>query len=56
MPEKLDYKKIFTLGTIFIGAGVALFVTVRAAGIALFFVGGLCLFVGGRHHDEWHQK
>ncbi|MFH1047470.1 MAG: hypothetical protein V1738_04160 [Patescibacteria group bacterium] len=47
-----DYKKKFIMGTIFMGAGVALAVTVGATGFAMMFIGGIMIFIGARHRSK----
>jgi len=50
-----DYKKMFMLGLIFVGTGIALTTTVGPAGIGLLALGGIMMFVGGQHRDEWQD-
>jgi hypothetical protein len=50
-----DYKKMFQMGVIFFAVGITLFTTIGPAGIGIFGLGAIMMFVGGQHKDEWKK-
>lgn len=55
MKRKTNYRAMFFSGIAFMGAGVALSVSIGAVGISLIGLGVIFMAVGLSHKDEWEQ-
>ena len=55
--RETDYKSLFYMGIVFIGAGVVFMTSVsQGLGVVFLGIGGLFMIIGGKNKDKWKNK